>query len=123
MFKQCLRHHHFKNEDKLACKTCHVEAAVTKRLRACVCVLGCSLPPVVTPWCSFCDATKQNKVFVLSLISIWDIFFSLNMWFGHKIFWLSIERAFHASVCRKQVMLPWYLPVYFFFSHIILLLS
>lgn len=71
---------------------------MTKRLRACVCVLGSPPPPVVILWCSFCGATKQ---FVLSLMSIWHICFSLNTCFGHNIFSLPIERAFYDLICRK----------------------
>lgn len=94
-------HHHLKNEDRLVCKRYNVDVVVTKMLRACVYVLGSSPPGVILVH-SCCDAAKQNRVFVLSLASIWHIFFSLNILFGHNISWLPTEGAFYDSAYRKH---------------------
>lgn len=83
------------------CKKYNVDIVVTKILRACAYVLGSSPPGVILVH-SFHDATKQNRVFVLSLVSIWHIFFSLNILFGHNISLLPTEGAFYDSACRKH---------------------
>lgn len=46
-----------------------MDVAVTKILGACVYVLGSSLPVLILVRSS-CDATKQNRVYTLSLVSI-----------------------------------------------------